>query len=101
MLADSVEAASKSLRSPTETHFKRVIAAIFDGQIQDGQLDDCQFSLKELKTIASSFLETLDSVFHPRVEYPGYDFEDKQKPRRDDKNNHGRNPEHPDETQGQ
>jgi hypothetical protein len=104
MLADSIEAASKSLRSPTETHFKRVIAALFDGHIQDGQLDDCHFSLKELKTIAASFLETLDSVFHPRVEYPGYNFEDKQKPKREDKNNpnnHGRNPEHPDETQGQ
>jgi len=101
LLADSVEAASKSLRSPTETHFKRVISAIIDGHIQDGQLDDCNFSLKELKTIASSFLETLDSIFHPRVDYPGYDFGDKQRPKHEEKNGNGRNPEQPDEIQNQ
>ena len=102
MLADAVEAASKSLRSPSETHFKRVISAIMDNFIQDGQLDDCDFSLKELKAVASSFLETLDSVFHPRVDYPGYDFEAKPKAKREEKNNnHDRNPEHPNKAQGQ
>lgn len=110
MLADSVEAASKTLRTPSEAHFKRVISAIIDGFIQDGQLDDCDFSLKEIKTIAASFLETLDSVFHPRVDYPGYDFEDKPAAKHEEKNgkngrngnpaSHDRDPEHPDEIPG-
>jgi putative nucleotidyltransferase with HDIG domain len=104
MLADSVEAASKTLRTPNEANFKRVISAIIDGFIQDGQLDACDFSLREIKTIAASFLETLDSVFHPRVDYPGYEFEVKPPAKREEKNgkngnpgSHDRNPEHPDE----
>jgi putative nucleotidyltransferase with HDIG domain len=96
MLADAVEAASKTLRTPTEIHFKRVISAIFEGFIQDGQLDDCDFSLKELKTVASSFLETLDSIYHHRVDYPGYEFGDK--PKREEKTNgHARNNKQPEE----
>jgi hypothetical protein len=94
MLADAVEAASKSLRTPDEVHFKRVISAIIDSFVQDEQLDACDFSLKELKAVAASFLETLDSVFHPRVEYPGYDFEPKAKAKPEEKTNgHDRDPE--------
>jgi hypothetical protein len=47
--------------------------------MQDGQLDDSNFTLKELKTTANSFLNTLHTVYHPRVEYPGFDFEGKKK----------------------
>jgi putative nucleotidyltransferase with HDIG domain len=79
MLADSVEGASKSLKSPTSPSLKRVITEIINNYIQDGQLDDCYFSLKELKTVASSFHSTLYSIYHPRVEYPGFDFEMKKK----------------------
>jgi len=79
MLADSVEAASRSLRSHKEEHLKRVIRDIFDNYLQDGQLDDCNFSLKELRMIAVSFLATLRKVYQPRIEYPGFDFEMKKK----------------------
>jgi putative nucleotidyltransferase with HDIG domain len=79
MLADSVEAASRSLKVHKEENLKRVIRDIFDNYLQDGQLDDCNFSLKELRTIAGSFLATLQMVYQPRVEYPGFDFELKQK----------------------
>jgi len=75
LLADSVEAASRSLRSPTREGLKIVIKEIFENYLQDGQLDDCDFSLKELRTIASSFLATIYSIYHPRVDYPGFDFE--------------------------
>ncbi|MBM3310514.1 MAG: HDIG domain-containing protein [Candidatus Aminicenantes bacterium] len=82
MLADSVEAASRSLRSPKEEHLKRVVRDIFDNYLQDGQLDDCAFSLKELRTIAQSFLATLQTIYQPRVEYPGFEFEGTKKPRK-------------------
>jgi len=78
MLADAVEAASRSLKSPTSTHLKRVINDLINNLIQDGQLDDSTLSLKELKTIAASFLSTLDNIYHQRVEYPGFDFEMKK-----------------------
>ncbi len=75
MLADSVEAAARSLKTPSRPNLTRMISEIFNSYLQDGQLDDCDFSLKELRAIASSFLETLYTLYHPRVEYPGFDFE--------------------------
>jgi hypothetical protein len=75
LLSDSVEAASRSLKSPSLTNLKRLVTDIFNSYLQDGQLDDCDFSLKELRAIASSFIESLYTIYHPRVEYPGFDFE--------------------------
>ncbi len=79
MLADSVEAAARSLKTPSRPNLTRMINEIFNSYLQDGQLDDCDFSLKELRAIASAFLETLYTLYHPRVEYPGFDFEMKKK----------------------
>jgi putative nucleotidyltransferase with HDIG domain len=75
MLADAVEAASRSLKSPTKSNLKRLITEIINASMDDGQLDECPFSLKELKQVANTFLTTLDTIYHPRVEYPGFDFE--------------------------
>ena len=77
MLADSVEAASKSLKAHKEDSLKRVIRDIFDNYLTDGQLDDCTFSLKELQMIAASFLATLLTIYQPRPDYPGFEFESK------------------------
>ncbi len=74
MLADSVEAASRSLRSPTKDNIKRVITDIINATLQDGQLDACDFSLRELRTVAAAFLTVLYAIYHPRVEYPGFGF---------------------------
>ena len=75
MLADSVEAASRSLRVHKEENLTRVIRDIFDNYLQDGQLDDCAFSIKEIRIVALSFLSTLKTIFKPRVGYPGFNFE--------------------------
>ncbi|MBN2246808.1 MAG: HDIG domain-containing protein [Candidatus Aminicenantes bacterium] len=75
MLADSVEAASRTLKSPTRQNFKRVISEIFNNYLDDGQLDDCDLSLHELRTVADSFLDTLFNIYHQRIEYPGFNFE--------------------------
>jgi hypothetical protein len=56
-----------------------VIIEIFENYLQDGQLDDCDFSLRELRAIAASFHSTLYTIYHPRLEYPGFDFEMKKK----------------------
>lgn len=79
MLADSIEAGSRSIEKPTEDNLKRFINDIFNNYLLDGQLDHCGLSLKELKIIATSFLSTLDNVYHPRIEYPGFNFEKKPK----------------------
>ncbi len=79
MLSDSVEAAARSLKTPSLPSLRKLITEIFNNYIQDGQLDDCYFSFKELQAVASIFLSTLYSIYHPRVEYPGFDFEMKKK----------------------
>jgi putative nucleotidyltransferase with HDIG domain len=79
MLADSIEAASRSLKSPTKANLKKVVSDIFNHYIQEGQLDDSAFSIKELRVIANSFLNTLYNIYHNRVEYPGFQFEAKVK----------------------
>ena len=79
MLADSIEAATRSLKKPTEQNIKRLITDIFNHKIEDGQLDECDFSLRDLRKMANSFASTLYSIYHPRIEYPGFDFEPKTK----------------------
>jgi cyclic-di-AMP phosphodiesterase PgpH len=79
MLADSVEAASRSLKSPSRENLKVLITEIFENYLQDGQLDDCDFSLRDLRAIAVSFHTTLFAIYHPRVQYPGFDFEMRKK----------------------
>jgi hypothetical protein len=75
MLADSVEAASRSLKNPTPENFKKVVKSIFDNYLVDGQLDESNVTLKELMLVASSFVQTLSRAHHLRVEYPGFEFE--------------------------
>ncbi len=53
----------------------RLITDIINSYLQDGQLDDCDFSLRDLRTAAASFFSILYAVYHPRVEYPGFEFE--------------------------
>jgi putative nucleotidyltransferase with HDIG domain len=78
MLADSIEAASRSIKNPSRESLKRLIVEIFESYLQDGQLDDCDFSLRELRAIAASFHTTLYAIHHPRLEYPGFNFEVKK-----------------------
>ncbi len=75
MLADSVEAASRSLKTPTKEALRKVITDIFNAIMQDGQLDGCDLSLRDLRTVALSFLTTLFAIYHPRLSYPGFSFE--------------------------
>jgi len=81
MLADSIEAASRSIKNPSRESLKRLIVEIFENYLQDGQLDNCDFSLRELRAIAASFHTTLYAIYHPRLEYPGFNFEVKKKKR--------------------
>jgi len=102
MLADSVEAASRSLRSPTKDNLRRVITDIFNTYLQDGQLDDCDFSLRDLRAVASSFITILFAIYHPRVEYPGFEFEVKKvrRPARPKKKDNDRNSQPPEKAPG-
>ncbi|HIC86151.1 MAG TPA: HDIG domain-containing protein [Desulfobacterales bacterium] len=71
MLADMVEAASKSLADPTPARIQGLVQKIINRAFSDGQLDECELTLKDLHQIAKSFNKTLTGIFHQRIEYPG------------------------------
>jgi putative nucleotidyltransferase with HDIG domain len=80
MLADQVEAASKSLAAPSDEEIKNVIQKIIDANIEEEQFSECEgLTFKALNTIANSFLKKLSSIYHMRISYPGFDFKEKEK----------------------
>ena len=70
MLADSCEAASRSLDKPTAVRIGNLISDIFDSRLRDGQLDECDLTLAELNTVKQSFVFSLTNMLHGRVAYP-------------------------------
>jgi hypothetical protein len=70
MLADSCEAASRSLEKPTPVRVTNLINDIFDSRLRDGQLDECNLTFAELNRIKQSFVFSLTNMLHGRVAYP-------------------------------
>jgi putative nucleotidyltransferase with HDIG domain len=77
MLADAVEAASKTLGEPTPARIQGMVQKIINGIFIDGQLDECELTLKNLHAIANCFNRIMASgVFHQRIEYPALESEE-------------------------
>lgn len=75
MIADQVEAATKSLSSPKDDDIRSVVEKIIAADIAENQFDECDgLTFKALKTIAGSFYAKLASIYHQRISYPGFDF---------------------------
>lgn len=70
MLADAVEAASRTLNDPTPARLQGMVQKIINGIFADGQLNDCELTLKDMHQIAKSFTRILTGIFHHRIEYP-------------------------------
>jgi len=70
MLADSVEAAARSLPDPTPAKLRNQVKKIIGNIFNDGQLDECELTLKDLNAIAEAFIDVLTSMYHSRPEYP-------------------------------
>jgi cyclic-di-AMP phosphodiesterase PgpH len=69
-LADTVESASRSLRKPTPAKIRALVEDLIRAKINDGQLDDCPLTIKELAAVKESFSSTLRSMMHSRIDYP-------------------------------
>jgi len=69
-IADSVEAAVRSLSNPSKEKIEKVVRGIIADRLQDNQLNECNITLRELELVAQSLCETLNGVFHSRIEYP-------------------------------
>jgi putative nucleotidyltransferase with HDIG domain len=70
LLADSVEAASRTLGNPTPSRVEELAHRIVNNKFIDGQLDECELTLRDLNKIANVFVRVLIGVLHSRVEYP-------------------------------
>ncbi|MBM3252690.1 MAG: HDIG domain-containing protein [Candidatus Omnitrophica bacterium] len=70
LLADAVEATSRTLTEPVPTKLKELVHEVINNKFIDGQLDECNLTLKDLNKIAENFLRILLGIFHARVEYP-------------------------------
>lgn len=70
MLADSTEAAVRSLTKPTPARIESVVRRIINERLNDHQLDRSDLTLRELDTIADAFTKVLTGIFHTRIEYP-------------------------------
>ena len=70
MLADAVEAASRTLDNPTPSRIQGLVQRLINAIFSDGQLDNCELTLRDLHNIAKSFNTILNGIHHHRIEYP-------------------------------
>ncbi len=70
MLADVVEAACRSLTDPTPARIQGMVNRLINNIFSDGQLDECELTLKDLHHIAKHFNQILSTIHHKRIEYP-------------------------------
>ncbi|MEK7698651.1 MAG: HD family phosphohydrolase, partial [Nitrospirota bacterium] len=76
LMADAVEAASRALTDPTPARISALVERVINHYFLDGQLDDCELTLKDLRELKSHFVYMLNSIFHRRVNYPGFEIKD-------------------------
>jgi putative nucleotidyltransferase with HDIG domain len=69
-LADTLESASRSLKKPTPAKIRAMVEDLVLAKINDGQLDECPLTLRELAMVKDSFAGTLRSMLHNRIDYP-------------------------------
>ncbi len=90
MIADSVEAASRTLKSPTPQKIRAMVEEIVNSAFMDGQFDECQLTMIDLRKIIDAMSRKLATMFHGRVEYPQYSFNRDEKENRDEENSNGK-----------
>ena len=72
MIADSCEAAARSLAEPTPENIRFIVTKIIDAIVADDQLDECDLTLRELTQIREAMIRSLVAIYHSRIDYPGY-----------------------------
>jgi putative nucleotidyltransferase with HDIG domain len=74
MIADAVEAAARTVGEPSPNRLREMIRKVTNSIVLDGQLDHCELTFADLERIQEAFLRLLVSMYHRRVDYPGFDF---------------------------
>ena len=81
MICDAVEAASRTLIEPTPAKIRAMIQTIVDDCLRDGQFDECDLTMRDLAVIVDTLERTVTTMYHHRIDYPGFEF-NREKPRR-------------------
>ena len=89
MLSDTVEAAVRSIPEPTQEKISAMITKLVRGKMEDGQLDECTLTFRDIGKICKAYETVLKGVFHERIEYPSVDL---NRPKRNRNHRGGRNP---------
>ncbi len=74
MLADAIEAASRTLAEPSQQKIRGLVKALFTDHLADHQLDHTDLTLGDLRKVEEAFVRVLTNIHHRRIEYPGFDF---------------------------
>lgn len=69
LLADSVEAATRALKDPTPDKIEEMVRKIINNKFIDGQLDECDLTLKDIEKISGIFTKILSGIYHSRINY--------------------------------
>ena len=70
MLADASEAAVRAAGDRSAERIRAIVEGVIRERIEEGEFDECDITLRDLRTVADSYVGTLSAVYHPRVEYP-------------------------------
>lgn len=70
MLADSVEAGVRAMAKPVSSRVESLIRRVIKEKLADGQMDECDLTLKELDQIGDAFVNIMSGIYHSRIEYP-------------------------------
>jgi len=70
MLADAIEAASRTLSNPSPQSLRKMVERIIQAKLDDHQLDETPLTMVELARVREAFISVLYSIFHSRIEYP-------------------------------
>jgi putative nucleotidyltransferase with HDIG domain len=70
MLADAVEAATRTITNPNPSKVRAMVDSLVAHRFEQGELDECNLTLRDLKQITEAFLPVLSGVFQRRIEYP-------------------------------
>jgi putative nucleotidyltransferase with HDIG domain len=71
MIADACEASSRALEDPSDDALRALVAKRINEVFSEGQLDDCELTLRDLNAIAAAMVRALEAIYHTRPEYPG------------------------------
>ena len=78
LLADAIEAAARTIDSPTPGKIQALVQRIVSDAMNDGQLADSDLTFAEIDKVASSFMWVLMNMYHHRIEYPGFNFNEER-----------------------